>query len=93
MGHSNTWKKYFIVDNTVPVPQGLRFGRGFSGFIDNGQPQFTYNPNNVKLYDTLESSMEDFNKIDIGVMVLYIEIIQHGNEVPPNINTQLIAKK
>ena len=74
----NTWSKYFIVDTSVPIPNKLKFGRGFMGFDDKGEMLLTYNPNNVKLYDKDTDARIDFDKI-VNMVDLYHIII---NQTP-----------
>lgn len=74
----NTWSKYFIVDTSVPIPNKLKFGRGFMGFDDKGEMLLTYNPNKVKLYDKDTDARIDFDKI-VNMVDLYHIII---NQTP-----------
>lgn len=68
------WNKYFIVDTSVKEVVGLRFGRGYMGPTEGMEPQFTTNPNLVKLYDTEVDAMTDFNIITNCVDIINITI-------------------
>lgn len=72
------WQRYFIVDTSVKTPR-LAFGRGFSGFQENGDPDFTYRPEKVKLYEKQEQAIEDFNKIIDKVEIIHIIIQTNPN--------------
>jgi hypothetical protein len=78
------WQRYFIVDTSVTAVRGLRFGRGFIGFQEDGTAFFGHKPENVKLYETQEAAMVDFNKIPDRVAIYHIII----NQIPHPQNPQ-----
>jgi len=85
------WSRYLIIDSSVTAVQGLRFGRAFMGFDDQGEALFCRKPENVKLYEKLEDCEKDFDKIPSQVTLLHF-IIQAS---PPNVNIShgIIQKK
>lgn len=87
------WQRYFIVDTSVNRAGRLRFGRGFIDFLENGEPNFGYNPDNVKLFEKIEEAMEVFNKITEKVAVIHFSIAPNPNTRQIDVIHNKIASK
>lgn len=87
------WLRFFIVDTSVTAVQGLRFGRGFADFKENGEPRFVHKADSVKMYEAQDKAMEDFNKITEKValysfLIQYHPITHQANVTPTKIATK-----
>ena len=87
------WERYFIVDTSVNYACGCRFGRGFIGYIDNGEPLFGYDAKNVKLYEKQEDAMVDFNKISNKIALIHFVINTDPRSRHINVTHNKIAEK